>query len=404
MGNQAIRSAGCPGKPVLVVDAAGTAASSTCAAVAAAGRQAERMDDVESLYRIVDRTPATVVLELMLKGLDGIEMIRRFSHMIRPPDLIIMSKADARIRDAAGRLARSRGLNVLAVLGKDDADLQALTQALSSTEITHAPEREKATFVPSAAELRQGLVNDEISVLYQPKVAVDTMEFVSVEALARWAHPVHGDVLPKHFVSVAEHNGLIGPLTDVVVNHAFKSAQAWRDEGLQARLAINISGASLANLELPDLLAQRARSFAIETEQVTVEITEGWIEQNPIDALDIMTRLRMKGFELSIDDFGTGYSTMLRLRQVPFSELKLDQSMLRGAANDEVARMILTSSIQLGRSLGLTVVAEGVDNQSDWNLIKKLGCDQGQGFFVSRPMAAAVLPDWHRRWASSLAK
>jgi EAL domain-containing protein (putative c-di-GMP-specific phosphodiesterase class I) len=403
MGNQTTPSTRAANKPVLVVDAPGDAASATCAAVAAAGRPVERVDDIESLYRMLDRKPATVVLELMLKGLDGIEMIRRFSHMIRPPELIIMSKADARIRDAAGRLARSRGLNVLAVLGKDYADLQALTSSLGSTRVSQLPEREKATFVPSAAELRHGLINDEISVLYQPKVAVDTMGFVSVEALARWAHPVHGDVMPKHFISVAEHNGLIGPLTDVVVNHAFQSTQAWRDEGLDTQLAINISGASLANLELPDLLAQRARSFDLKTEQVTVEITEGWIEQNPIDALDIMTRLRMKGFELSIDDFGTGYSTMLRLKQVPFSELKLDQSMLRGAANDEVSRMILASSIQLGHSLGLTVVAEGVDNQSDWNLIKSLGCDQGQGFFVSRPMSAEALPGWHRHWASTQA-
>ncbi|MFK7887424.1 MAG: EAL domain-containing protein [Gammaproteobacteria bacterium] len=385
-----------------MVDAPSDAATATCAAVAAAGRPAQRIDDIESLYRSLDRNQSTVVLELMLKGLDGIEMIRRFSHMIRPPDLVIVSRADPRIRDAAGRLARSRGLNVLAVLGKADEDLQALTEALGNTAVARAPEREQATFVPSASELRQGLANDEISVLYQPKVAVQSMAFVSVEALARWSHPIHGDVSPQHFISVAEHNGLIGPLTDVVVNHAFSSTHLWRDEGLEARLAINISGASLANLDLPDHLAQRAAHFDLPAERVTVEITESWIEQNPIDALDIMTRLRMKGFALSIDDFGTGYSTMLRLKQVPFSELKLDQSMLRGAANDEVAKMILASSIQLGHSLGLTVVAEGVDNQDDWNLIKSLKCDQGQGYFVSRPMSAEALPGWHRRWRNTL--
>ena len=142
--------------------------------------------------------------------------------------------------------------------------------------------------------------------------------------------------------------------------------------------------------------------YGLSPERITVEITEGWIEQNPIDALDIMTRLRMKGFDLSIDDFGTGYSTMLRLKQVPFSELKLDQSLIRGAATDEVARLIVASSIQLGRALGLHVVAEGVDNQDDWDLIGDLGCDEGQGYFIARPMSASALPDWYRRWQQSL--
>ncbi|MFK8016980.1 MAG: EAL domain-containing protein [Gammaproteobacteria bacterium] len=387
---------------VLIADPDPVTAAQSRDSVLAAGLTAQVVDDFAQLEKALQEPVRTVVLELMLADVDGIELIRYFGSMIAPPDLVIVSDAEPRIRDAARRLANARGLTVRDVLGKAFADYDQLTQVLRAPRDSPSRERGKARFVPTAAELRHGMANGEISVLFQPKVNISTLELISVEALARWLHPAHGSVSPGDFISVAEHHNLIGPLTDIVVQRAFASLRDWREQNLDTRLAINVSGASLANLKLPDHLARTTAHYGLSPERITVEITEGWIEQNPIDALDIMTRLRMKGFDLSIDDFGTGYSTMLRLKQVPFSELKLDQSLIRGAAADEVARLIVASSIELGRALGLHVVAEGVDNQDDWDLIVDLGCDEGQGYFIARPMSASAMLDWYRRWQQSL--
>jgi len=387
---------------VLIVDSDPVTAATTQSAVDAAGLSSVHSYDVAGFKRAVASPVSTVVLELMLDNTDGIELIRYFAGMIAPPDLIIFSSAEPRIRDAAARLASARGVRVRGILGKSPAGLGQLERLLRETPNAHTPDRDLPTFMPSASDLRHGMANGEISVLFQPKINVTTLELISVEALARWIHPTHGPISPGDFVSVAEYHGLIGPLTEIVVHSAFDSARHWRELGYDFRLSFNVSGASLANLMLPDRLAEMADEYGLSTQRITVEITEGWIEQNPIDALDIMTRLRMKGFDLSIDDFGTGYSTMLRLRQVPFSELKLDQSLIRGAARDEVARKIVASSIELGRSLGLHVVAEGVDNQADWDLIVDLGCDEGQGYFIARPMDADTLAAWHQHWRSSL--
>ncbi len=387
---------------VLIVDADGPHLQRMLSAVTEEGFSARVATDFGELKNALRHFPATVVLELLLDDVDGIEWIRHFAGMIKPPELVIVSRADARIRDAAKRLAEARGLIVRATLEKNAAAIDPLLEVLANGKRAPRADRGQPTFVPTTRDLRHGMANGEISVLFQPKVDVQSLKFVSVEALARWQHPTRGAISPEQFISIAERNNLIGPLTDIVVHDSFASARNWLEEGVDIRLSFNVSGASLANLTLPDHLAHTAGHFGLDPHNITVEITEGWIEQNPIDALDIMTRLRMKEFELSIDDFGTGYSTMLRLRQVPFSELKLDRSLIRGAATDDVARLIVAASIELGRSLGLQVVAEGVDNQDDWDLICDLGCDQAQGYFVARPMAADALLDWHNRWQCSL--
>ncbi|NNF16704.1 MAG: EAL domain-containing protein, partial [Gammaproteobacteria bacterium] len=225
---------------------------------------------------------------------------------------------------------------------------------------------------------------------------------VSVEALVRWQHPDYGLLPPASFVGLAEKTGLISPLTEAVVEKSFEHAAVWHNDGIPLKVAINVSGASLADLTLPDKLTGTANKFSLAPENIVVEITESWVAKNSIDALDILTRLRMKGFSLSIDDFGTGYSTMLKLKQIPFSELKLDQSIIRGAATDEESRAIVETSIELGHRLGLHLVAEGVEKQDDWDLISELGCNEGQGFFIARPMKPLDLPDWLQRWNLSL--
>ncbi|MEO1575561.1 MAG: EAL domain-containing response regulator, partial [Pseudomonadota bacterium] len=358
---------------VLVIDGSLEDAEPALDALASRGLAAHVATSLADTRSALAGEVDLVILELMLSPHDGVEMIREIAAAARPPELIVFSRAGPRIRTSAERLARARGLRVRAVL--DKSGVTELSDALAEAPHRRPDDTVDPSFVPTADDLRHGIDNGEIRVLFQPKIRLDSLAPVSVEALARWTHPRHGPVSPQHFVSVAERHDLIGPLTDAVIDSAFVSTREWMDNGLPLRLAVNVSGASLANLGLPDHLARRAADHAIEPDCITVEITETWFEQYPIDAPDIMTRLRMKGFELAIDDFGTGHSTMLRLKQAPFSELKLDQSLTRGAASDPVARRIVASSIELGHALGLSVIAEGVDNQKDWDLITDLGCD-----------------------------
>lgn len=386
---------------VLILDDDDDSAQRIAKAARRARLSVTRVDGFHALAEHLELGPRTLVLDLMLGDVDGIEVIRYVAQMIAPPDIVIVTELDPRISAAARRLARAKGITVRGMLNKpwQSGDLH---DALLLDIDPKARRRGRAQFVPSPQDLRMGIANGEIEVLFQPKIDVQTLELVSVEALARWSHPEHGPIGAEVFVRVAERHNLIGPLTDAVVRQAFLGAAACNTMGLTLRVSINISGASLANLSLPDHLHRTAAAHGLSPSQVIVEITESWIAQNPIDALDILTRMRMKGFELAIDDYGTGYSSVLRLKQVPFSELKLDKSLIRGAAADEVSRVIVSSSIELGQKLGMRVVAEGVDNQDDWDLISDLGCDQGQGFFIARPLAFDALPDWLGLWRNSL--
>ncbi len=342
-----------------------------------------------------------LIMELMLPDVDGIEIIRYLGQQVRQPELIFISDMEPRILSAARRLASSKGLNVRASLPLM-ATAGDLAEIMSCEPKKDSPGGQSPIVLTDHSHLRRGMANDEFVVHFQPKIDVSTLALVSVEALVRWKHPDYGLLGPDSFVQLAEKTGLISPLTDVIVEKAFKHACEWRDLGIPLKVAINISGASLADLSLPDQLCETAHKFEMSPDNIVVEITESWVAKNPIDALDILTRLRMKGFNLSIDDFGTGYSTMLKLKQIPFSELKLDQSIIRGAANDEDSRHIVETSIELGHRLGLHLVAEGVERQDDWDLISDLGCNECQGYFIARPMTADDLPDWHNRWNRTL--
>jgi EAL domain-containing protein (putative c-di-GMP-specific phosphodiesterase class I) len=253
-------------------------------------------------------------------------------------------------------------------------------------------------------ELLQCMEQGAVRVFYQPKINVRTLEFVAVEALVRLDHPRRGILRPDAFLAMAEESGLIGRLTRSVGLEALRQASAWRMAGLPLQIAINVSPLLLADLELPERFASLAARHDVDPGSVVLEITETWGSGDRTAALDTLTRLRMKGFHLSIDDFGTGYSTMAHLNEFPYNEMKLDQQFIRDAARDREARAIVESSIELGHKLGMKVVAEGIEKQEDWDLISDLTCDEGQGFFIARPMSGADVPIWLQHWNACLGR
>ena len=251
-------------------------------------------------------------------------------------------------------------------------------------------------------DLRRCLADELVRVYFQPKIDVRTLEFVAVEALVRINHPRYGLLRPDAFLAMAEASGLIGELTEAVARDAFAWAARWRKEGIRLKVAVNISPLLLSDLALPEILSGWAKGLELDPSSVILEVTETWLAEDGVAALDTLTRLRLNGFQLSIDDFGTGYSTMSQLNEIPYGEMKLDQSFVRNAARDPEARAIVESSIELGHKLGMKVVAEGVERQEDWDLISELGCDEGQGYFMARPMKPDALRAWLARWNASL--
>ena len=360
---------------------------------------AEAADGVEAMIRLKDDpNPFDVIFcDLQLPGRDGIEILRDLSELESRAGIVLISGEDESVLKAARNLATEQGLRVLGSLSKPIGADQVKAVMERAKE-----ERSNTTYGPQLSieidDQRRAIEHGKIYPHFQPKVQLATREFESVEALARWNHPEHGHVSPGVFIPLAEEHGLINALTDVMLEQAIKQCKEWREGGLSIQLAINLSVDSLDQLDLPEYISGVVERAGIETSQIILEVTESRISDNPTALLDITTRLRLKRFELSIDDFGTGYSSLQQLQRLPFTELKIDGAFVTGASQDATARSILESSIDLARKLGMKIVVEGVETRADWDLVKSLGCELAQGYFIARPMPADELQAWLEEW------
>jgi diguanylate cyclase (GGDEF)-like protein len=243
-------------------------------------------------------------------------------------------------------------------------------------------------------DLRRAMDDGELAVVYQPKVDLATGAVDGVEALVRWEHPSRGLVLPASFVGHAEHTGLIRPLTIHVLEAALAQIGDWRRAGLDLKVAVNLSVRNLLDRGLPDDIAGLLRKWDVPATALELELTESTIMADPDRARAILHALHDLGVSLSIDDFGTGWSSLRNLRQLPVDEIKIDRSFVTGMAGDGNAATIVRSTIDLGRNLGLRVVAEGVEDDDVRMRLAALGCDLGQGYHFGRPMAGDALVAW----------
>ena len=249
-----------------------------------------------------------------------------------------------------------------------------------------------------AAALELAIKRGELSLAYQPKLAVGSGRICGVEALARWERDGQ-PIEPSIFVPIAERAGLIDIFTEWVLRASLRQWVSWRDQGMTVGIAVNVSAVSLRDLEFPDFVQRLCHLEGVPTDQIMVELTES-ATQHVIRLLDTLTRFRIKGIGVALDDFGTGYSSLLQLRQLPFTELKIDQHFTQDMAEAEDSRLIVKSMIDLAHALGLTAVAEGVENLETLKLLAALGCDEIQGFFIARPMEGRELVPWMLETAS----
>jgi diguanylate cyclase (GGDEF)-like protein len=269
----------------------------------------------------------------------------------------------------------------------------------SAEQDQHSPSR-----LALVGELRRAIEHDELSLVYQPKVDYQSGRVNCVEALVRWEHPRHGLLGPDQFLPIAEQTGLIRPLARWVLEAALREAHRWFKAGLDISVAVNLSMRNLHDPQITDTIHELLGRCDVPPGRLLIEITESSLMADAARAMDVLTQLRGMGIGISIDDFGTGYSSLAYLKRLPVDELKIDRSFVSHMALDENDAAIVRSTIGLAHDLGLTVVAEGVEDQAAWDMLSGLGCDIAQGYFVSRPMPAADLARWLNTWNPRLAR
>lgn len=247
-------------------------------------------------------------------------------------------------------------------------------------------------------DLRRAAERGEFRLYVQPKVMLDSGEVVGMEALVRWAHPDKGLIFPDNFIPFAEKSGFIRVLTQWMLDQSAALCSQMEKQGFPLRISVNISTRDLVDLDLPAKFGAILDRHAIPSSRFCLEITESAIMDDPVRAQQTLEKLHSMGVDLSIDDFGTGYSSLAYLKRLPVGELKIDKSFVMKMEEDADDTKIVRSTIDLGHNMGLKVVAEGVENEAVWELLARMGCDIGQGYFISRPMPAERLAEWLANW------
>lgn len=356
---------------------------------------------ISALDDLLPLCPQVFVLDLMMPDGDGIELLRRIADKQPHSHIILMSGTEQRILSSAAEIASSLGLHVRGTLSKPFR-LQAFCQLLSAH--THSPplpaDTTNLSDAITAAEMQGAIEHNQLVVHYQPQVSFRTRQLVSMEALVRWQHPERGLIYPDQFITCAENNQLIAALTHDVLRNALQMLQQWHKHRPALGMAVNISATTLTDLNWPDELHHLLQQARIPPSALTLEITESSLMQDPDRSLEILTRLRLKGFRLSIDDFGTGYSSLQQLGRIPASELKIDKSFTFSMQEKPHIRVMIDETIHLAHRLKMDVVAEGVETAAVWHALQQAGCDVAQGYLLGKPLAPGLIsslitnPDW----------
>jgi EAL domain-containing protein (putative c-di-GMP-specific phosphodiesterase class I) len=338
-----------------------------------------------------------VICDLNMPEMDGVEFIHHVAERGFIGGVILLSGEDERMLETAHNLAKSQDLNVLGTLNKPIKPGEL--KALLGQQIHKQKRKQYPSQAPiSVAELSDGMIGEELQLVYQPKVHVKSGEINAVETLARWQHKERGILDLGAFIPLAEQTGLIDDLTDAIYKKAVNQIREWLANGIQLKTSINFSINTFSRKGFTEFITGVAEEAGVASSSIMLEVTESQVMHNAINVLEIMMRLRMKRFGLSIDDFGTGQSSMVQLKDIPFTELKIDRAFVFGAAKDSSARAILESSVGLAKKLKIEVVAEGVETREDWDLVEQLGCNYVQGYYCAKPMPNRELLSFMENW------
>ena len=361
---------------------------------ASGGRDA--LDQISAARWRVD----VAICDLDMPGMDGMEFIRHLAEGKLVGAIILLSGLESQLISSVESMASFQGMTVLGTIEKPVSP-QKISNLLVKFECDSGP-RQAAPPTMGTADIEAGLRAGGFTAHYQPKVDFQTLKLVGFEALARWNHPEKGILSPASFIPMAEKSGLIDRITTRMIEVSLKQLKEWMGQGFDTGMAINLSLSYLGSPGIADQISGAAQRLGIEAKAITLEVTESLVTSDLGNVLENLARLRMRGFDISIDDYGTGFSSMQQLSRIPFTELKIDQSFVTGATSRPNMRVILESSLQLSQKLGLRSVAEGIEKDEEWALLKSLGCDIAQGYFIARPMPGEAVWDWHRAWSGGI--
>jgi EAL domain-containing protein (putative c-di-GMP-specific phosphodiesterase class I)/CheY-like chemotaxis protein len=375
-----------------------------CATAEASGLHCTATTEPAAFFNALTPETSLIVLDLMMPGTDGVELLRMLGQRNCKVDIVLISGVGKRIIETAQELAHALGLSTVGHLEKPFrvTDLEEILKKHAQSIATPVRPR-GSNIVVADADLRRAIVRDEFIVYYQPQIDIETCDVTGLEALVRWQHPERGLILPDNFIGRLQELDLIDQLGWLVFNRSFSEIVRFADHiGVSPMLSVNVSVSSLDDLKFPDTLAALIARYGLSPKRIILEITESGLIQNLTHTLDVLARLRMKGMQLSIDDFGTGYSMMQQLRNIPATELKIDKSFVCNMHSTETDRVMVQKTIEIGHELGMKVVAEGVETKAQFDFLRANSCDIAQGYLFGRPLPIKDLLNWLVAYRSSV--
>lgn len=337
-----------------------------------------------------------ILCDLEMPDMDGIELLHKLASMDVQSAIAIISGREANLIASVELMAKADGLNVVGSLAKPVTlqNLKALLQSSVIPMVKKSRTPRKQTEPIEFEQLKQALIEHRFVLHYQPKMDLRSGELAGVEALVRLEHPVRGLIYPGEFIQSCERYQLIDALSFEVLVMALDQLKLWQQHGFSSKISVNLSATSFDNLQFLQQVTQLLAKSGVNPSDLIFEVTETAVIRNMGEALAFLTRLRLTGFGLSIDDYGTGYSSVKQLSQIPFTELKIDRSLIDGIHNKPHLQVIFESTLLMCDKLGISLVAEGVETAADWEYLRQANCMLAQGFYLAKPMSNTDFLCW----------
>ena len=380
---------------LLILEQEPEARSALCAMAERLGCDHIEPDGAEALRELLAiRRPTLAVLAVDRTDSDCVALMNILAHAHVRPATLLVGESSARVMASIKRAAEARGLAVIGVLARPLEIARA--EEILTLQLAVAPP------IPRA-ELEQAIADSELALVYQPKVAItgSAAKIQGAEALVRWQHPRRGLLQPRQFLGAVEDYGLMAPLTDFVMTEAVRQASQWRAAGFVLEITVNLSTELVRDRGFPERLAVLLQEYDFPARHFVLDVSEAPDPAGQHLLLDVFTRLRILGVGLSLDNFGTGQSSLTGLYRMPFSEIKVDHSLIADVPRERDARVIVKAIVSLAHGLGLVACAEGVETSQMFDFVRSAGFDSAQGRFFSEPVAAAEIPNIVRGWPSA---